>query len=347
MKKKKEEKKNLQKYLPIITLIIIGILLILIIGIKFFKKDPLIKGKFTYLGTYEEEKITNEYYKITRQEELDSIFPDTEVKKIDLENHNYILLSVLYDSCSEENLKPLGYTKEEEEMKIYFSYQAKCGVCAPVYNYYLLETEKEEKDYSITIDYQSTNNPSCDSDIVYKPLIYLYPTKEEEIIVKLKNDELLTVTYPEYKGKWDVIAKEDGTLLDKETKREYYGLFWEGRNKKTKREEEGFVVEGKKASIFLEEKLKVLGLTDKEANEFILFWYPILKENKYNYIRFETEEEINHYMPLEITPKPDTVIRILMEYEPLDKRIKVKEQALTTKERIGFTVVEWGGTKIN
>ena len=68
MKKKKEEKKNLQKYLPIITLIIIGILLILIIGIKFFKKDPLIKGKFTYLGTYEEEKITNEYYKITRQE---------------------------------------------------------------------------------------------------------------------------------------------------------------------------------------------------------------------------------------------------------------------------------------
>ena len=51
-------------------------------------------------------------------------------------------------------------------------------------------------------------------------------------------------------------------------------------------------------------------------------------------------------MPLDITPNPDTIIRILMDYKPLDKKIIVKEQNLITSERTGFTVVEWGGSEI-
>lgn len=54
-------------------------------------------------------------------------------------------------------------------------------------------------------------------------------------------------------------------------------------------------------------------------------------------------DEINKNMPLEITPNPNTVIRVLMTYKGLDKPIKIKEQNLTTVERNGFTVVEWGG----
>ena len=45
----------------------------------------------------------------------------------------------------------------------------------------------------------------------------------------------------------------------------------------------GFVVEGKDTIKFLEEKLKQLGLTDKEADEFIIYWLPKLENNKYNY----------------------------------------------------------------
>ena len=58
-------------------------------------------------------------------------------------------------------------------------------------------------------------------------------------------------------------------------------------------------------------------------------------------------EEINKNMPLEITPTPDTVIRIVMEFKGLEKEIEVKEQKLETPQRNGFTVVEWGGTEIN
>ena len=52
-------------------------------------------------------------------------------------------------------------------------------------------------------------------------------------------------------------------------------------------------------------------------------------------------------MPLIITPKPDTLIRINMEYMPLDSVIDIKEQQLIKADRKGYTVVEWGGTTVN
>ena len=93
--------------------------------------------------------------------------------------------------------------------------------------------------------------------------------------------------------------------------------------------------------------MAILGLNEREANEFIVYWLPKLEVNKYNYIRFETKEEIDSYMPLDITPEPNSVIRVLMDYKPLDNYKEVKEQEITTPNRIGFTVVEWGGSLID
>ena len=57
-------------------------------------------------------------------------------------------------------------------------------------------------------------------------------------------------------------------------------------------------------------------------------------------------EEINENMPLELSEKPDTIIRILMQYKALNEYMDVKEQELIKAERTGFTVVEWGGTEV-
>lgn len=56
--------------------------------------------------------------------------------------------------------------------------------------------------------------------------------------------------------------------------------------------------------------------------------------------------EIEENMPLLVTPSPDTLIRIIMDWKSLDNSIDVKEQTLTPVTRNGFTVVEWGGTEI-
>ena len=91
-------------------------------------------------------------------------------------------------------------------------------------------------------------------------------------------------------------------------------------------EKEGFVVKGKDSAKFLEGKLALLGLNEREAEEFIVYWLPRLEENEYNYIRFASADEINYNMQIAIDPKPESIIRIMMIYKGLDKKIDVKEQ---------------------
>ena len=50
---------------------------------------------------------------------------------------------------------------------------------------------------------------------------------------------------------------------------------------------------------------------------------------------------------LSVTPEPDSVLRVFMVYKPLDEWKQVKEQELSTFERSGFSVIEWGGAEIN
>jgi hypothetical protein len=47
--------------------------------------------------------------------------------------------------------------------------------------------------------------------------------------------------------------------------------------------------------------------------------------------------------PLEITPKPDSMLRVFMVYKPLDDYVEVKPQVFEKFQRKGFSVVEWGG----
>lgn len=180
----------------------------------------------------------------------------------------------------------------------------------------------------------------------FKPIIYIYPEEEKEVKVKLGKKEKLTCTYPKYEEEWNVKAKPNGDLIDLKTGRKLYALYWEGLNTNKQSFEDGFIVEGENVASFLEEKLEILGLNEREAEEFIVYWLPQMEHNKYNYIRFETMDEISENMPLEINPKPETLIRINMVFRPLRKMIDIKEQKLKQIDRIGYTVVEWGGSKL-
>lgn len=184
-------------------------------------------------------------------------------------------------------------------------------------------------------------------DVSKKPIIYLYPEEEQLVEVKLLKEQNITVSYPKYSNSWQVIAKPNGDLKDIKTNRNLYGLYYEAKNNESKINlEEGFCIKRENIVSFLEEKLSILGLNEREANEFIIYWLPRLERNEYNYIRFASISEINKIMPLEVSPQPDTIIRILMEFKGLNKEIKVKEQELSKVNRNGFVLVEWGGTEL-
>ncbi len=189
-------------------------------------------------------------------------------------------------------------------------------------------------------------NRHNDDALDLKPIIYLYPKEMLNVTVNLGNPNKLTHTYPKYNNGWFVTARPNGNLTTP-SGRNYYALYWEGIHSKSYNNEEGFLISGTDTISFLEEKLAQLGLTEYEANEFIIYWLPKLEINNYNFIRFQTVREINENMPLAVVPTPDTVIRVMMAYKPLDEKISVKPQQLPpTPERKGFVVVEWGGSEI-
>lgn len=179
-----------------------------------------------------------------------------------------------------------------------------------------------------------------------KPVIYLYPEEETDVSVKVKiNGGRLTCTYPDYGSGWNVTAYPDGTLINKADGREYQYLYWEGRGFARWDTSQGFVVKGSDTAEFLQEKLEFMGLTSEEYNEFIVYWLPLMYNNKYNLITFQ-QEAYTELAQLKITPSPDSMLRVFMTFMPLDEEIEIPEQKLESFERTGFTVVEWGGTKI-
>ena len=105
---------------------------------------------------------------------------------------------------------------------------------------------------------------------------------------------------------------------------------------------EGWCVPGEETVTFLEWALAAQGLSPREANEFIIYWLPILQENPYNVISFQTTAYTEAAL-LEVTPAPDSLLRIFMAYYVSETPVELPPQMWDGFERTGFTVVEWGG----
>ena len=177
-----------------------------------------------------------------------------------------------------------------------------------------------------------------------KPVIYLYPETVTDVTVKLNYDGQLTCTYPEYKDGWQVTARPDGTLTDANGQTYNY-LYWEGLSREPYDLSEGFCVAGTDTAAFLEDALARLGLNRREANEFMVYWLPLMEQNPYNLIAFQSDA-YTHRAELAVEPAPDTVIRVFMAWKPLENPVDIPPQTLTAPARTGFTVVEWGGALV-
>ena len=224
------------------------------------------------------------------------------------------------------------------------SYNAKDGI----WTVSLSRREKENLYHmTVTVDVYGNIQEMYNPDEIIcaeKPVIYLYPTEETEVTVKLKLDGELTCTYPAYHDGWTVTAHPDGTLTDANG-REYYCLYWEGETHAQYDFSRGFCVKGEDTAVFLENVLAKIGLTEREANEFIIYWLPQMEQNPYNLIAFQADAYTDS-AELNITPTPDSLLRVFMAWKPLDTAVEVEPQEFSGFERSGFTVVEWGGAKV-
>ncbi len=178
-----------------------------------------------------------------------------------------------------------------------------------------------------------------------KPVIYLYPKTDTTVNVRFADEMALSASEPRYGNSWKVLAKPNGQLTDLKTSLTYPNLYWEGASiNQLPQKDKGFLVKKEDIKNFLETSLKQFGLNTQEKQDFIDFWLPKLQEKPFYKISFYTTDEINTAIPLNINPRPDTIFRILMKYQGLNKPVSINPQVLPKPfNRDGFTVVEWGG----
>ena len=195
--------------------------------------------------------------------------------------------------------------------------------------------------------------------VTEKPVLYVYSPQEQLVTVSVDVDGAIDTAYPApdalettdwgTRASWSVTASPDGTLTD-QGGRTYPSLFWDGEMT-LEAPEQGFIVAREDAVPFLEEKLALLGLTDKEAADFITFWAPQIRANEYTFVSFDASSYTAHarysFTDEAGAPvKPDTFIRVFMTIRQAEVTTQVREQAFgPTPQRTGLVAVEWGGTE--
>jgi hypothetical protein len=174
-----------------------------------------------------------------------------------------------------------------------------------------------------------------------KPVIYLYPEETMDVFVNVEPNNGISISDPEIGDGWHVTAQPDGTLFVDGN--EYPYLFWEGYATDFETPEEGFVVAEANVESFFDATLAYQGMNENEIADFKEFWVPVLTGSPYYFITYIPEATFDTYAPLEVSPAPDSVIRVFFDYKELAEYETVPFQELEQQTRSGFSLIEWGG----
>ncbi len=189
--------------------------------------------------------------------------------------------------------------------------------------------------------------------VAYKPVIYVYAKERLDVDLKLEPKGKLTFTYPKYENGWSFKTGNSGSIQIND--KTYPYLFWEGEIALALKQRQGdvtkgFLVQTDSIISFFENQLTAAGLNDRERADFITFWGPRLQTSPFVMIQFLVDDEYaDQVASIAMSPNPESMRRIFMVYTPFLSKPKIKLEPQTFKpfKRKDFTVIEWGGSKIN
>lgn len=177
-----------------------------------------------------------------------------------------------------------------------------------------------------------------------KPAVYLYPETATNVHVQVFPKGPMTYTDPLYPATgWHVMAQPDGTITFQNKVYDY--LYYEAEipDKLIREPKEGYVAEYDKLGTLFDELMPKLGLNEKESVQFKEYWLKTLPRAPYYSVKIIPVTNLNEIAPLEIAPEPNRILRVTLQFKPLDKKIALPEPLILPFTRSGFTVVEWGG----
>ncbi len=181
--------------------------------------------------------------------------------------------------------------------------------------------------------------------LMAEPVIYLYPESPSDVRVAIGRGVRIEASSPRlFRNEWRVRAFPNGDLIS--SARRYKKLFWEGRSAVIGPPISGDVVAKAAVPAYLGRALRARGLSDGEIADFKAYWLPQMRSSPHYLIYFYDSKKLETIAPLKITPEPDSIIRVLMDFRPLEHPDSFPTaDPPQPASRRGFVVVEWGGIK--
>jgi hypothetical protein len=207
-----------------------------------------------------------------------------------------------------------------------------------------------------------------------KPVVYLYPEKPTVVHLSFTSPVTLNTNIPSYHNGWLVQANPEGSLVDLQPEytdcskinslkfgseyaqnacktNSYPYIYWSGKSVENSypKVSGGWMVEKKDLQTFMQSKLNEMGLTEKESHDMTSYWVPKMSEKNASYyqIGFLQTQDMNEFIPMDVNPQPDSVLRVFLDWKALSSKPAQSPapQQLEKFRRVGFTLVEWGGLR--
>ena len=175
--------------------------------------------------------------------------------------------------------------------------------------------------------------------IVHKPNIYIYPTEQTDLCVKIEfplGGEVIE-SIPEYGGEWCVNVLPSG-LIDNQ----YTFLFYESSQPDIFQDKEGWCIPRNELESFFENNLQQYNFSPQEITDFTDYWVPRLNTNSFYLIHPQTNEIIDKAIQLNFSTQPDNMGRLFYLITGANKAKTLKEPEIKPLVRNDFYVTEWG-----
>ncbi len=191
-----------------------------------------------------------------------------------------------------------------------------------------------------------------------KPLVYIYGKDSENMSLKLDTikDWEFTKLIPEFQEKntWNFSTKDNKVHFEDQS---YDYLYYAIKVPNYIHNQNGWIIEWSQAEEFFEDKLDYIWFNNQEKKDFIEYWKSKYEKNKYYFVSFKFNDQLDPFVKLEFSQNPDSIFRVLLDsYEIIDKNAIASEfwyentwenfdtQLLEKYTRTwNFDVFEWGG----
>ncbi|MDP2885369.1 MAG: hypothetical protein Q8P51_10155 [Ignavibacteria bacterium] len=176
--------------------------------------------------------------------------------------------------------------------------------------------------------------------IARKPNIYLYPTTNQQISVRVlfPSGGRILESHPAYGTGWVADVDPNGRI-----NQQYDYLYYEAQTADRYQYTFGWTIQRDTAADFFRHVLHNGGFIEREIKDFLEYWVPRLTSANYYSVYPQQRDLLENLIRLDVVPKPQTVLRLFFVIRTTEMLgAELPEPHLQSIQRTGYALAEWG-----